>query len=128
MKKMVISKEFFNKLINEKVEDNKQFQIEYYFSTGELRNLHFKTDGYFTSFYETHEGITRIEREKDLETGEYKIVNTKTIEHAIFHPNSLRTIEQILEDLCNEYACIDKKEVDDILTYGATVYYTFLKK
>lgn len=123
MKKVVLSNKFFEKLINEKASNSKQFKVEYWYNDGELKALDFKADNYYASLCLGENEIFFIERFLNEDSNEFEITNTKMVCNTKFHENSLDELFNILEDLKRTYPCSGRD--DHLSNCGVREAYTF---
>lgn len=115
MKKVVLSNKFFEKLVKEKAGNSKQFRVEYWYNNGELKALDFKADNYYASLRLGENDVFFIERVLDEDSDEFKITNSKMVNNAKLHENSLEDLLNYLEELKKNYPCLDR---DDHIGFG----------
>lgn len=121
MKNMIITYEFFEKLINEK-SNRDDFKVVYRYKQGEIYSLDFISGDYYASLLQVDDGV--VFSEKKLKEGEFDVINSKMVYDACFHKDTLKDLEGILKKLSKKHECLHKKA--DCGVCGITETYTFV--
>jgi hypothetical protein len=103
---MVITYEFFEKLINEKT-NRDDFKVVYRYNQDKMYSLDFISGDYYATLLQVDDGV--VFSEKKLKDGEFDVINSKIVYDARFHKDTLRDLEGILKKLSKKYECLHKK-------------------